>query len=84
MIRVPLGPPTRATIDDRPPAPPPRLRVDPVLCDGIGICSHIAPQIVTVDTWGYPIIASAPLDRRSTRRAEAAVAACPRKALFIG
>jgi len=84
MMRVPLGPPARASIDERPPPPPPRLRVDPVLCDGIGICSHLAPQIVTVDTWGYPIIASAPLDRRSRRRAEAAVAACPRKALFIG
>ena len=83
MIRVPIGTPARTTTDPAPPVAPPRLRVDPVLCDGIGICSHLAPQLVTVDLWGYPILASAPLDRRSRRRAEAAVAACPRRALFI-
>ncbi len=83
MIRVPLGPAARTTTAPAPAAAPPRLRVDPVRCDGIGICAHLAPQIVTVDSWGYPIIASAPLDRRSRRRAESAVSACPRKALFI-
>jgi ferredoxin len=61
----------------------PRLRVDPVACDGIGICSHLAPDLVTVDTWGYPVVAAVSLDRRRRRRADAAVAACPRRALFV-
>jgi ferredoxin len=64
-------------------APAPKLRVDPVACDGIGICSHLAPDLVTVDAWGYPILASAALDRRRRRQAEAAVTACPRRALFV-
>ena len=84
MSRVPIGPAVRSTAPAAAPPAPPRLRVDPVLCDGIGICAHLAPQLVTVDSWGYPIIASAALDRRSRRRAESAVSACPRKALFIG
>ncbi len=61
----------------------PRLRVDPVLCDGIGICAHVAPRLVSVDSWGYPILAQQPLQGRTARRAAAAVAACPRGALFV-
>lgn len=60
-----------------------RLRVDPLACDGVGICAHLAPETVTVDMWGYPIIAPAALDGRQLRRAEAAVAACPHRALFV-
>jgi ferredoxin len=60
-----------------------RLHVDPVACDGVGICAHLAADIVRVDTWGYPIVSSRPLEGRSERQARAAVAACPRRALFV-
>ena len=63
--------------------PQERLRVDPVACDGVGICSHLAPRLVTVDTWGYPIVPAEPLTRRARRSAALAVAGCPRKALFL-
>jgi ferredoxin len=60
------------------------LRVDPSICDGVGICAHLAPDLVAVDSWGYPIVSGEPLSRGSeTRQAEAAVAACPKKALFL-
>lgn len=52
-------------------------------CDGVGICAHLAGDLVRVDSWGYPILADRPLDARGERRARAAVAACPRRALFI-
>lgn len=62
----------------------PRLRIDPGVCDGVGICAHLAPDLVTVDSWGYPILTAEPLRSGGERRqAEAAVAACPRKALRI-
>jgi ferredoxin len=60
-----------------------RLRVDPVACDGVGICAHLAPRLVTVDSWGYPILPVEPLDRSEQRSAALAVAGCPRRALFI-
>ncbi len=60
-----------------------RLRVDPVACDGVGICSHLAPDLVTVDSWGYPIIDSAPLEGWTRRQAARAVTGCPRRALFL-
>ena len=62
----------------------PVLVLDPAVCDGVGICAHLAPDLVSVDSWGYPIVSSAPLERGSERRqAEAAVRACPRKALHL-
>ena len=60
------------------------LRVDPSICDGVGICAHLAPDLIAVDSWGYPIVRSEPLaPGRERRQAEAAVAACPRRALRI-
>jgi len=61
----------------------PRLRIDPVACDGIGMCAHVAPGLVRVDSWGYPIPAADPLTARQARAASAAVACCPRRALFL-
>ena len=71
----------------RPPAGPaagPRLRVDPSVCDGIGVCAHLAPDLVTVDSWGYPIVSDEPITNSTDlRQAESAVRACPRKALHL-
>jgi ferredoxin len=60
-----------------------RLRVDIVACDGVGICAHLASDLVRVDSWGYPIVNDVPLDARAMRQARAAVTACPRRALFL-
>ena len=59
------------------------LRIDPTACHGVGICAHLAPDLIASDVWGYPVIASGTVDRRSERQARAAVAACPRRALFL-
>ena len=60
-----------------------RLGIDPVSCDGIGICAHFAADLLTVDSWGFPILPADPLSRRDLRAAKAAVSACPRRALFL-
>ena len=61
-----------------------RLRIDPSVCDGVGICAHLAPDLITVDSWGYPILNPAPLTHSSDlRQATAAVQACPRSALYL-
>ena len=60
-----------------------RLRLDPTACDGIGLCAHLAPTLVRVDSWGYPIIADTPLDDVTEKRARAAATACPRRALEV-
>jgi ferredoxin len=59
------------------------LRVNPVACDGIGICQHVAPTLIRADSWGYPIVSDEPLHGAGKRAAAAAAASCPRHALFV-
>ena len=62
------------------------LRVNPILCDGFGHCHELAPELVTMDEWGYPIITSEPTplsDLSAHESARYAVRGCPRQALRI-
>jgi ferredoxin len=60
-----------------------RLRLDPVACDGVGMCSHLAPELVRLDPWGFPLLPDGPLAAREPQVAKRAVSACPRRALFL-
>jgi hypothetical protein len=33
-----------------------RLRIDPIACDGRGLCAEILPELIALDDWGYPVI----------------------------
>ncbi|MGN8244166.1 ferredoxin [Cellulomonas soli] len=57
-----------------------RLHVDPVACDGIGMCARLTAA-VRLDEWGYPVVG--PLRPDQVASAGRAVRACPRKALWI-
>lgn len=59
-----------------------RIRIDPVACEGVGICAHVAPDLIGLDPWGYPVISPDPqVERADLRQASRAVRACPRRAL---
>lgn len=60
-----------------------RLMIDPTRCDGVGICALKAPDLITLDTWGFPLIAESPLTESTLVQAQRAVAACPKRALMI-
>ena len=64
-------------------APRQRLRVDPVACEGVGLCAHVADQVVTLDRWGYPILDGDLDHAAAVRAARRAVRACPRRALWL-
>ncbi len=58
------------------------LRVDWIRCSGHGLCAEIAPELVTLDDWGYPVVANpVPLGLESI--AERARTACPAMALKL-
>lgn len=62
------------------------LRVDPIRCDGFGHCHELAPELVDIDEWGYPIITGTPTplgDLGALASARYAVRGCPRQALRI-
>ena len=60
-----------------------RLRVDWPACKAHGICHQIAPELVDLDEWGYPIIAPADVPAHLRSFAQRAVASCPTLALRL-
>lgn len=60
-----------------------KLRVDPVVCDGIGQCAMIASGLIHLDRWGYPVVPTGELTTPDLRSAKRAVSSCPRQALFL-
>ena len=59
-----------------------RLRIDPIACDGRGLCAEVLPELITLDDWGFPIIAREVPDELGEAAAEA-VRLCPRLALRL-
>lgn len=59
------------------------LAVNPIACDGHGLCAELVPELIRLDDWGYPIIDAAPIPFHLEAHARRAVAACPTLALLI-
>lgn len=60
-----------------------KLVVDPIACDGHGICAELFPERVSRDDWGFPIIDPEPIPGGLERHARRAVAECPLRALRL-
>jgi ferredoxin len=58
----------------------PVLQLDAARCDGVGMCALVAPDLVTLDRWGFPVL-EAGTDTSLVRQAKAAARACPHRAL---
>jgi ferredoxin len=56
-----------------------RIKLDRTVCDGFGVCALRAPELVTLDEWGYAAL----VDRTGTVPAEqeqqvtSAISGCP-------
>jgi ferredoxin len=59
------------------------LRVNPIACDGRGICAELFPERITLDDWGYPILDRKPIPASLEVHARRAVTACPTLALRL-
>jgi ferredoxin len=59
-----------------------RLMVDMTACEGRGLCAEVLPELITLDDWGYPIIARELPPHLAADAAEA-VRLCPRLALRL-
>ena len=60
-----------------------RLILDPIACVGHGICADLLPERITLDDWGYPIIAAEPVTSDLLGLARRTVEACPTLALRL-
>ena len=62
---------------------PDHLSVDPIRCDGFGMCAELLPERIRLDDWGYPIIEPRPIGEELRPLARQAVRACPVGALRL-
>ncbi|HET7012817.1 MAG TPA: ferredoxin [Streptosporangiaceae bacterium] len=60
-----------------------RLAVNPIACDGHGICADMLPELIGLDEWGYPILADQPVPDGLTALARRTVRICPTLALRL-
>jgi ferredoxin len=60
-----------------------KLRVNPIACSGHGLCAELLPELITLDEWGYPVIADQPVPVRLSKEARHAVTDCPALALRL-
>jgi ferredoxin len=60
-----------------------QLKVNPIACAGHGLCAELAPELVTLDEWGYPIVTGRPVPPALERTARRAVTDCPALALAL-
>jgi ferredoxin len=59
------------------------LRVDPIRCDAYGNCAELLPELISLDEWGYPIIAAGAVPAELRGEVDRAVSLCPRLALLL-
>jgi ferredoxin len=59
------------------------LRVNPITCQAHGLCAELLPELISLDPWGYPLIAPGPVPDELLALAKRAVAACPTLALQL-
>jgi ferredoxin len=59
-----------------------RLRVDWPACHAHGLCAELLPEVVTLDEWGYPVLARDVPDDL-VEHARRAVTSCPTLALRL-
>jgi ferredoxin len=60
-----------------------RIRVDPIACDGRGLCAELLPELISLDDWGYPIIRDVDVPAELVREALEVVRVCPKLALRL-
>ena len=59
------------------------LQVDWLRCDGHGICAEVAPELIALDDWGYPMLAPGGVPADLEPIAREAVNLCPALALRL-
>ncbi len=59
------------------------LAIDRIVCDGYGSCAELLPEMISLDDWGYPIIAPWPVPPALEDHARRAVDTCPVLALRL-
>ena len=60
-----------------------RVRIDPIACEAYGYCAELLGEIITLDEWGYPIVAGGQVPPALVAMARKAARDCPRRAVLL-
>jgi ferredoxin len=58
-----------------------RIVVNPITCDGHGLCSELLPELVSLDDWGYPMVQAGEVPAHLERLARRVRDVCPTLAI---
>jgi NADH:ubiquinone oxidoreductase subunit F (NADH-binding)/ferredoxin len=83
LFRGSCGRPVRGILPLGPEESEVRLQVDWTRCQGHGLCAKIAPEMVQLDSQGYPMLLDMPVPFWLEREAAQAVEMCPAMALRL-
>jgi ferredoxin len=83
LFRGSCGRPVRGILPLPPEEAEVRLQVDWTRCEGHGLCAKIAPEMVQLDSQGYPMFLDMPVPFWLEREATQAVEMCPALALKL-
>jgi ferredoxin len=59
-----------------------QIVVNPITCEGRGLCAELLPEMIGLDDWGYPMIDPSPVPRHLEPHLRRAISACPTLALM--
>ena len=60
-----------------------RLVLDPIACDGAGVCAELLPEMITLDPWGFPIVHGDQVPDGLLDLARRTESSCPRLAITL-
>jgi ferredoxin len=60
-----------------------KIVVNPIACEGHGLCAELLPEMIRLDDWGYPIIDPSTVPPHLEAHLKRAIAACPTLALMV-
>lgn len=60
-----------------------RIEIDWTRCDGHGLCARLLAERITLDEWGFPVVADPEVAGDTLLAARLAVRSCPALALRL-
>jgi ferredoxin len=60
-----------------------RVTINPITCDGHGLCAELLPELVELDDWGYPMLTGREVPPHLEPLARRARDLCPTLALLL-
>jgi ferredoxin len=60
-----------------------RIAINPISCDGHGLCAELLPELVQLDDWGYPVVDGGEVPPHLESIARRARNLCPTLALLL-